>query len=152
MVLDPEQLEVATDRLLQQWLREMSTPDRSILGSSGYSGEPLAITETRNHRSRPRSSKSEEGSARVHATETRSGKASTIKISSSTARMEAVMAKLMRINIFAYNALCLHYTGMSYSEIARELNCSKEYARRYKLIGFDMVMMEVDNFPRELLT
>lgn len=151
MVLDSEQLEEATNRLLQIWFKEMNSSDSSYFASSGYSGEALALTETRNHRSRPHYSNSEEGSARVHATESRSGRASAIKVSNVAIKMEAVMAKLMRINIFSYNAVCLHLGGYSYSEMGRELRCSKEYARRYYLIGFNQIMMEVDNFSPDLL-
>jgi len=139
-------LEQKTDELLKLWIREMHGAGPGDASSGGYSGEALAITETRNYRSRPRSSKSEEGSARVHAVESRGGRSTKIIVSSSSTKMEVVMAKLKRINILAYTALALSYTGLSFERISKELRCSYDHARRYRQSGFDMVMMEVDEF------
>ena len=62
------------------------------------------------------------------------------------------MSKLLRVNSPAYTAVCLHYAGVSYRNIALELRCSHEYARRYKQSGFDMVLMDVAEFPSEFTT
>lgn len=134
-------LEEETDRLLRLWVHEYAYRLATIRSPGA---EAMALTETRGYRSRRRSK--EEGSARVHAVESRVGKKGTgIYINSDAARVEKAMVKLKAVDLDAFIALSLNYQGHSLREIGPKVSStgSETHARRCKDRGFAMVMMEL---------
>jgi hypothetical protein len=125
-------IEKKADEMLEAWSRELRDGKQGAYPTTSLDGN-LALTETRNHRTKSRPERMAAGK------ESRSGAKVKIVVSAGTEEIERIMINIRAICPDCYMALKLSYQVVTMRDVQRIMKVSYSSARKSRETGFKMV-------------